>query len=145
MKVILQLDALLDDLYADSALADLSEEAPVLTSDRRAALQRLLINAVADLIGELSPALCDIVFPDSEDPGCCIIFEFSDDITLSPEILGACLSSVIVRSTLRHLAIARGDTSRSTLHAAALTASLNHLRSLLLTPSLPPPLVPSYL
>ena len=144
MKVILHIDSLIDDLYADSALADLSESAPVLIPDRRAALQRFIVNAAADIVGELCPALRAFEFPESDSTDGSLTFDFDDGIPLASEAITVYLSAIITRATLRHLAIARGDTIRSELHSRCLIAALNHLRSLLLTPSLPPPITPSY-
>lgn len=144
MKVILQIDSLLDDLYADSALSDLSALSPVLTPDSRPALQRFIVNAAAGIVGALSPALCAFEFPDPDSDGGTMTFDFDNDIPLNAEGLAVYLSAVIVRATLRHLAISRGDNPRATLYDHCLSVALNHLRSLILAPSLPPPITPSY-
>lgn len=148
MNILLPVDALLDTLYADSALADPSASAPVLTPSDRAALARFILVAAADIASSLAPALQAVDFPaDDPAPGCLLTFDFDDRLPLVPEALTVYLSAAVTRAALRDLAVARGDRLRADLHRRTLDAALSSLRSLILAPSLglPPPITPSYL
>lgn len=125
MKITLSVRALLDDIYADSAIAavlrrrDPAYTAPLLTYDHRHALRRAVVHGAAFVATALVSRLKGLSLPEFDGP--CdprqgsdeIVFEVDDSTTASPEALKIHLSNAVTFACLELVAISACDNTKA--------------------------------
>ena len=144
MKITLSINAVLDDIYADSALGaimglrDAARLQPLLTPDHRRALLRMAVQGAAHVcsIGELTPRITALTLPNENDEDPTLTLELRCDSGREPssEAIIFHLSAAISAATLHLLALTRGDIPRADHHSTLARLSIITIATILSEP-----------
>jgi len=156
MQITVSLSRLLDDMYADSAIAAIlgrrnpDNTVPLLTPGHCHALKRVAMNAAASVALTLAPRLKDFSMPEFVRPSDAnpssddITFTVDDSTRASPEALKIHFANAITFECLRFIAISAGDLRKADAYAQCVSDSADTIANCLDNLSAVPSLRPSY-
>lgn len=156
MEITLSLKQLLDDIYSDSAIAAVfgrrnpDNTVPLLTSDHRHALKRVVIHASAFVATALSGRLTSFTYPKFSEPSNPepdsdeIVFGFDSETVASPEALKVHFSNAVTFACLKLIAISAGDFRRADAYRDCVSQTAETIKACLDNLPTIPSIRPSY-